>query len=97
MPYPGAVTAADFYADGTAAVTARSIVPPHRTRCLILPMRVPEWQAWKRGAYIQEAFVSLSPNQREFLLSGMTDEEWDAATADEDEPYNPTNPEEPAF
>ena len=33
--------------------------------------------AWKRGALIQEAFPSLSAEDREFILSGITPEEWE--------------------
>jgi len=32
--------------------------------------------AWKRGALIQEAFPSLSAEDREFILSGITPAEW---------------------
>jgi hypothetical protein len=34
-------------------------------------------QAWKKGALIQNAFPTLSPADREFILSGITPEEWD--------------------
>lgn len=84
MPFPGAVTALDFYGDGTVEVTATSIIPPHTSRTLTLLFDVASWEAWKTGASVQWCFPFLSPNQREFLLSGMTDEEWDAHCSDED-------------
>jgi hypothetical protein len=39
---------------------------------------------YKAGALIQEAFPMLSPSQREFFKTGITEEEWDAAFPDED-------------
>jgi hypothetical protein len=41
-------------------------------------------QAWKRGELIQNAFPMLSPADREFLMSGITPEEWDEMFSDED-------------
>lgn len=35
------------------------------------------WYDWQmRGLHIQEAFSFLNPDEREFLLTGMTSEEW---------------------
>jgi hypothetical protein len=34
---------------------------------------------WKGGAYIQDVCPHLSPDDREFLISGVTPEEWAAA------------------
>lgn len=41
--------------------------------------------AWKKGAVIQDAMPHLTPEDREFMLSGATQEEWDAAYSIEDE------------
>jgi hypothetical protein len=32
---------------------------------------------WHNGALIQDALPYLTPGEREFLLSGITDEEWE--------------------
>ena len=32
---------------------------------------------WLAGAFIQDAMPFLSDNQREFVMSGITEEEWD--------------------
>lgn len=37
--------------------------------------RIAYWQ--KSGTNIQDVFPDLSPEQREFLLSGSTPQEWD--------------------
>ena len=34
-------------------------------------------RAWKKGALIQEAFPTLSADVREFIMSGITPQEWD--------------------
>jgi len=33
--------------------------------------------AWKNGVLIQKAFPDLSPEDREFIMTGITPEEWD--------------------
>jgi hypothetical protein len=40
---------------------------------------------WRGGAYIQDAAPHLSPDDREFLISGTTPEEWEAAFGTGDE------------
>lgn len=35
-----------------------------------------QMQSFKNGAMIQDAFPSISASDREFILSGMTDEDW---------------------
>lgn len=32
---------------------------------------------FKNGMFVQEAFPHLSPDEREFILTGVTPEEWD--------------------
>lgn len=40
--------------------------------------------AWNRdGKYIQDAFPTLSADDREFLMTGITPEEWDELFGDE--------------
>ena len=41
--------------------------------------------AWQAGAYIQNAFPNLSPDEREFLKTGITAEEWEAMFGGEEE------------
>ena len=41
----------------------------------ITPAQIHEWQ--RGGGYIQEVFPQLDANQREFLISGSTPEEWE--------------------
>ncbi len=38
---------------------------------------------WRSGAYVQEAFPGLSADDREFLLSGISGDEYDRLFPDE--------------
>ncbi len=55
-----------------------------------------QWNAWQAGQHIQHAMPQLTPEEREFLLTGATPQEWDAAFGDDDDdPYHhalTTNP-----
>lgn len=42
-----------------------------------LPITEEQYAAWKAGAFVQDAFPHLSPSDREWFMTGMTDEEWD--------------------
>ena len=39
--------------------------------------------AWRSGALIQDAFPHLNADDREFILTGITAEEWDEIFSDE--------------
>ena len=39
--------------------------------------------AWEGGELIQNAMPNLSASDREFIKTGITDEEWDAACGEE--------------
>lgn len=36
-----------------------------------------QFTTWSCGALIQEAFPDLTPDEREFIISGITKEEWE--------------------
>lgn len=55
------------------------------TRTLDLPVTADQIAAHMGGALIQDAFPNLLRWQREFILTGITDEEWQAAFPPEDE------------
>jgi hypothetical protein len=56
---------------------------------MVLPMTTEEFDAaydnWKGGAFIQNAFPNLSPIQREFLMSGMSEQEQNEFFGDADD------------
>ena len=39
---------------------------------------------WKNGVLIQEAMPNLNASEREFLISGITDDEWNEAFGNEE-------------
>jgi hypothetical protein len=39
-------------------------------------------ESWENGELIQNAMPHLSASDREFIKTGITDEEWEAAFAD---------------
>ena len=47
------------------------------TRTLDLPVTEAQLDAWASGELIQNAFPNLSPDEREFLKTGITPEEWE--------------------
>jgi len=47
------------------------------TRTLDLPVTSEQLQAWKDGVLIQRAMPHLSNDDREFIMTGITAEEWD--------------------
>ena len=42
-----------------------------------------DYKRWEEGAYVQDAFPYLSPEQREILISGITPKMWDEMIGDE--------------
>jgi len=42
-----------------------------------LPVTREQLDRWQGGELIQNVFPFLSPSEREFLMTGCTDEEWD--------------------
>lgn len=65
-----------------------------KTRTVEIPVTVEQMAAFERGELIQRAMPNLTDDQREFILNGVTAEEWDEFMgAEEDEPLG----DEPAF
>lgn len=48
-----------------------------KTRTLDLDITEEQIKEWENGKLIQHAFPHLSAGEREFLKTGITDEEWD--------------------
>lgn len=54
------------------------------TRTLEIPVTMRQLQAWAEGALIQNVMSNLTNDEREFLMTGITTEEWDEACAEEE-------------
>ena len=46
---------------------------------LRLPVSKIQMERWEMGELAQDVFPHLSSSQREFIISGITEEEWDEA------------------
>ena len=46
-------------------------------RSLDLDVTTEEMEAWKSGMLIQDAMPRLNENEREFIMTGITAEEWE--------------------
>jgi len=55
------------------------------TRTLDIPVTEDQMQAWRGGVLIQRAMPNLSDDQREFIMSGITADEWDDVMEREDD------------
>lgn len=54
------------------------------TRTIVLNITLEQMNLHNAGMYIQDAFPNLTPGEREFYLTGISEEEWDAAFGDEE-------------
>lgn len=48
-----------------------------QVRTLDIPVTYDQLYEWERGTLIQNAMPNLTAGQREFLMTGITAEEWD--------------------
>ena len=64
-------------------ITKRSVVSGI-DHTLDIPVTQEQLDAWKRGALIQDAMPNLTADQREFIMTGITAEEWDATFSEDD-------------
>ncbi len=63
-------------------ITKRSLVSG-LIRTLDIPVTEDQIDAWERGSPIQVAMPNLSNAEREFILTGITDDEWDETFGEE--------------
>lgn len=50
-----------------------------------LPITEEQYMSWRNGKLIQHAMPNLSESDVEFLLTGMTEEEWEEMCKDQSE------------
>ena len=55
------------------------------TRTRELPVTEEQLKVWQDGMLIQAAMPNLDDNQREFIKTGITEEEWASLFGSEDE------------
>ena len=77
--------------NGDTTIVCRSSTITGKDNSMIMPMKynefVPAFRDFNENyTHIQKAFANLNPEQREFILSGITPEEWEKyVVMDEDE------------
>lgn len=54
-------------------------------RTLEIPVTQEELDNWKGGMLAQEAFPNLTADQREFIMTGVTPEEWEETMKEDEE------------
>ena len=54
------------------------------TRTLDLPITEQDLRAWNNGMLIQDACPDLTDEEREFIMTGVSPEEWKAAFGEEE-------------
>ena len=62
-------------------ITRTSVFGVERTKDLDITQE--QYNAWQSGVYAQDAFPNLNAGDREFIISGNTDEDWDKMFADD--------------
>ena len=65
-------------------ITRKSMVTG-KTHTLDLPITDAQALAYEKGALIQDAFPHLNAEQREFIMSGITAEEWTSVFGEVDD------------
>ena len=58
-------------------------------KSMVVPASIQEmsdgWFLWISGKFVQDAFPKLNADQREFLMTGLLPEEFQAATAEDEQ------------
>lgn len=65
-------------------ITRRSPISK-KVHTMNLPVTYEQVDVYMSGASIQEAFPHLTPDEREFIKTGITAEEWNAMFGEDDE------------
>ena len=63
---------------------ARMSLWSKKTHTMDLDITPEQLAAWRDGMVIQQAMPHLTATEREFLISGMTQEEWEEMSAESD-------------
>ena len=71
-------------------IIRRSLVSGE-TNVMDLPVTQMQLQEWKDGGLIQNVFPDLTPDQREFIQTGITPNEWQQVEQDMGEVYDEEN------
>ena len=56
-------------------ITRKSLISGN-INTMSLPITEEQYNAWEQGTLVQVAMPHLSPDEREFIMTGITPEEW---------------------
>ena len=56
-----------------------------RLNAMIIDVTQEQLNKWASGALIQDAMPNITPAEREFIMTGITQSEWDVLFSDESE------------
>ena len=56
-------------------ITRKSLISGN-INTMSLPITEEQYNAWEQGTLVQVAMPHLSPDEREFVMTGITPEEW---------------------
>jgi len=56
-------------------ITRKSLISGN-INSMSLPITEEQYNAWEQGTLVQVAMPHLSPDEREFVMTGITPEEW---------------------
>lgn len=56
-------------------ITRKSLISGN-INSMSLPITEEQYNAWEQGTLVQVAMPHLTPDEREFVMSGITPEEW---------------------
>ncbi len=76
------ITATEVIGEGKTLIEKTSALTGKLSQMLIgidFHKFVESFQSWERGALLQNAFPNLSADEREFIKTGISPEEWEAA------------------
>ena len=62
-------------------ITKTSVMTGEKNE-MLLPVTNEQIERWEGGALIQDVFPHLTPSEREFLISGVTADEWGQMESD---------------
>lgn len=55
-----------------------------RVHTMTIVLDIDDYMAWEKGKLIQHALPYLTPDEREFIMTGITPDEWNNAFNRED-------------
>ena len=74
----------EHVAENKVRITKASLLSGKQNQ-MVLPVRQGQIEHWiDTCMLVQDAFPQLDDDQREFLISGITPEEWDATFGDDE-------------